>query len=121
MLREKELCYQITGCVYEVYRHLGHGFLESVYHKAMCHELKLRNLSYQSEVPVGIAYKGEAVGEHRLDLLVEDKIILELKAQQQLPPSARPQLINYLKATQREVGLLVNFAYPRATVKRIVL
>lgn len=121
MLKEKELCYQITGCVYEVYRNLGYGFLESIYHKALCHELKLRSLSYQSEVPVSITYKGMTVGEHRLDLLVEDRVILELKAQLQLPISAKPQLINYLKATRLQVGLLVNFTHPRATVKRIVL
>lgn len=121
MLKEKELCYKITGCAYEVYRNLGNGFLESVYHKALCHELTLKGLNYASELPVNVVYKGVTVGQHRLDLLVEDKVILELKAQPQLPNSAKPQLINYLKATRREVGLLINFTYPRATVKRIVV
>ena len=121
MLREKELCYRITGCVYEVYRHLGHGFLESVYQKALIAELQSRGLSALSEQPVNILYKGVNVGEHRLDLIVEDRVIVELKAQQKMPISAESQLINYLKATGKELGLLVNFTFPKATVKRIVL
>lgn len=121
MLKEEELCYRIAGCAYEVYRHLGHGFLESVYHKALCHELQHQGLRYESEVQVNILYKGKRVGDHRLDLMVEDKVIVELKAQPQLPASAKPQLINYLKATNREVGLLVNFTFPKAIVKRVIV
>ena len=121
MLREKELCYRITGCAYEVYRHLGHGFLESVYQKALYQELHNKGLKVQSEQPVTIFYKGVNVGDHRLDLVVEDRVIIELKAQKQIPVSAEPQLINYLKATGKQLGLLVNFTFPKATVKRIVL
>lgn len=121
MLKEKELCYRITGCVYEVYRHLGAGFLESVYQKALIRELQQAGLAVASEVPVVIRYKGEPIAEHRLDLLVESSVIIELKAQQKIPLSAEPQLINYLKATGKELGLLVNFSFPRAVVKRVVL
>ncbi|GHD53903.1 GxxExxY protein [Marinobacter persicus] len=121
MLKEKELCYRITGCVYEVYRHLGAGFLESVYQKALVRELQLAGLSVQCEVPVVIHYKGESIAEHRLDLLVEDAVIIELKAQQKMPLAAEAQLINYLKATGKELGLLVNFSFPKAVVKRVVL
>ncbi|MDS1309453.1 GxxExxY protein [Marinobacter xiaoshiensis] len=121
MLREEELTYRIRGCVFEVYRQLGYGFLESVYHKALLHELSSRGLGVQSEVPVQVDYKGVIVGEHRLDLLVEDQIIVELKAQQKLPLGAKAQLLNYLKATNLNVGLLVNFTYPKASVERIVL
>ena len=121
MLKEKELCYEITGCVYEVYRHLGHGFLESIYHKALCQELQSKGLKVQSELPVSIFYKGIKIGDHRLDLLVEDRVIVELKAQKQMPLAAESQLINYLKATGKELGLLVNFTFPKATVKRMVL
>lgn len=121
MLREKELCYEITGCVYEVYRHLGHGFLEGVYQKALCEELQSKGLEVASELPVTIYYKDVNVGDHRLDLVVEDRVVIELKAQKQMPASAQPQLINYLKATGKQLGLLVNFAYPKATVKRVVL
>lgn len=121
MLKEKELCYRITGCVYEVYRHLGYGFLESVYQNAMFQELSHRELSVSTEVPVQITYKGKRVGQHRLDLVVENKVILELKAQPTLPKSAEPQLINYLRASRLSLGLLINFKYPKADVKRIVL
>ncbi|MAK51985.1 MULTISPECIES: GxxExxY protein [Marinobacter] len=121
MLKEKELCYRITGCVYEVYRHLGAGFLESVYQKALIQELQFAGLAVQCEVPVVIHYKGEPIAEHRVDLLVENAVIIELKAQKQMPISAEPQLINYLKATGKELGLLVNFSFPKAVVKRVVL
>jgi len=121
VLKEKELCYRITGCVYEVYRHLGAGFLESVYQKALIQELEFAGLAVQCEVPVVIHYKGEPIAEYRLDLLVENSIIIELKAQQKMPLSAEPQLINYLKATGKELGLLVNFSFPKAVVKRMVI
>lgn len=121
MLKEKELCYRITGCVYEVYRQLGCGFLEAVYQKALVYELSSAGLSAESEVPVTVSYKGMPIAKHRVDLLVEGCVIIELKAQSKLPLAAESQVINYLKATGKELGLLVNFAFPRATVKRIVL
>ena len=121
MLREEKLTYKIRGCVFEVYRHLGAGFLESIYQKALVQELELNGLQVASEVPVIIHYKGKPVGEHRLDILVEDAVIVELKAQQKMPLSAEPQLINYLVATGHELGLLVNFTFPRAVVKRVVI
>jgi len=121
MLKDEELTYKIRGCVYEVYRHLGAGFLESVYQKALIWELQQAGLAVESEVPVVIHYKGEPIAEYRLDLVVENSVIIELKAQKQMPVSAEPQLINYLKATGKELGLLVNFAFPKAVVKRIVL
>ncbi|WP_227508275.1 GxxExxY protein [Marinobacter sp. P4B1] len=112
--------YRITGCVYEVYRHLGCGFLESVYQRALVHELRAAGLAVESEAAVTINYKGQPLAEHRLDLLVENRIIVELKAQQKVPFAAESQLINYLKATGLKLGLLVNFAFPKATVKRII-
>src|SRR5690554_2981415 len=120
MLKEKELCYRITGCVYEVYRHLGCGFLESVYQRALVHELRAAGLAVESEAAVTINYKGRPVAEHRLDLLVENRIIVELKAQQKVPLAAESQLVNYLKATGLKLGLLVHFAFPKATVKRVI-
>ena len=121
MLKEEKLTYRIQGCVYEVNKHLGHGFLESVYQNAMLAELRASGLSVESERPVSVYYKGQLVGEHRLDLLVENRVVIELKAQAKLPLGAESQLLNYLKATKLEVGLLVNFTAPRATIKRIVL
>jgi len=120
MLKDEELTYKIRGCVYEVYRHLGSGFLESVYQRALVSELQSAGLKVECEVPVVVRYKGEPVAEQRLDLLVEDSVIIELKAQKQMPISAEPQLINYLKATGKELGLLVNFSFPKAVVKRVV-
>ena len=120
MLKDEELTYKIRSCVFEVYRHLGCGFLESVYQQALIYELRDAGLAVESEVPVTVRYKGVPVADYRLDLLVERRVVVELKAQQRLPLAAEPQLINYLRATGKQVGLLVNFAYPKATVKRVV-
>ena len=117
---EKELVYKINSCVFEVYRELGHGFLERVYEKALLIEFDSQRLKAQAQVPIQVHYKGEIVGDYYADLVVEDKVIIELKAQEHLNKAHDAQLLNYLKATKIEVGLLVNFAYPKATVKRFV-
>jgi len=117
---EKELVYKINSCVFEVYRELGHGFLERVYEKALLIEFNSQRLKAQAQVPIQVHYKGEIVGDYYADLVVEDKVIIELKAQEHLNKAHEAQLLNYLKATKIEVGLLVNFAYPKATVKRFV-
>ena len=121
MLESGELTYAIRGCVYEVYRKLGCGFLEKVYERALQIELKLQGMQVESQVPIEVRYKGEAVGEYFADLIVNRSVILELKAQQHMPPGCEAQLLNYLNATGMQLGLLVNFAYPKATIKRIVL
>lgn len=121
MLKLEALTYNIRGAVFEVSKQLGPGFLEKVYQRALAIELHDRGLYAEEEKPVNVYYKGRLVGDYRIDILVEDRVIIELKAQHQLPPSAEPQLINYLRATGFEVGLLVNFTYPKATIKRIVL
>ncbi|MCH8498138.1 MAG: GxxExxY protein [Marinobacter sp.] len=121
MLRDEELTYRIRGCIFEVYRQLGHGFLESVYQKALITELQSQRLTVQAEHPVTIFYKGQDVGLFRLDLVVENRVIIELKAQKVLPQGAEAQLINYLKATGMKLGLLANFTYPKAFVKRVIL
>ena len=117
---EKELVYKINSCVFEVYRELGHGFLERVYEKALLIEFNSQRLKAQAQVPIQVHYKGEIVGDYYADLVIEDKVIIELKAQEHLNKDHEAQLLNYLKATKIEVGLLVNFAYPKATVKRFV-
>jgi GxxExxY protein len=121
MLMEEELSYVIRGCVYEVFKHLGCGFLEKVYENALLEELKIQGLHVESQMPIKVLYKKEVVGEYIADIVVEDTVILELKAQQQLLKIHEAQLLNYLKATEAKVGMLVNFAYPRATIKRLVL
>ncbi len=121
MLKEEALTYRIRGAVFEVSKQLGPGFLESVYQRALAIELRANGLGVDTEKPVNIYYKQHLVGEHRLDLVVENSVVLELKAQSQLPPSAEPQLINYLRATGLPVGLLINFTFPKAFIKRIVV
>lgn len=121
MLAEKELCYLVRGCVYEVFSQLGCGFLEKVYENALMEELRLRNLQAEAQVPVQVKYKNTVVGEYIVDILVESRIILELKAQQHVSKVNEAQLLNYLRATRLKAGLLVNFTYPKATIRRFVL
>ena len=121
MLKKEQLSYAIRGCVYEVFKQLGGGFLEKVYENALLNELKTQGLHAESQVPIEVRYKGTVVGEYVADVVVEDSVILELKAQQQLSKVNEAQLLNYLKATDARVGMLVNFAYPRATIKRLVI
>ena len=121
MLQEEQISYAIQGCAFEVYRQLGCGFLEKVYEKALLAELKLQGLRAEAQVPVAVRYKKMVVGEYFADIVVEKRIILELKAQQKLPLASKAQLLNYLKATGLYLGMLINFASPRASVKRVVL
>jgi GxxExxY protein len=121
MLQEEQISYAIQGCVFEVYRQLGCGFLEKVYEKSLLTELALQGLQAQAQVPVTVRYKSVVVGEYFADIVVENCVILELKAQQNLPQASKVQLLNYLKATGLHLGMLVNFAFPKASVKRVVL
>jgi GxxExxY protein len=121
MLKEEQLSYAIRGCVFEVFKQLGCGFLEKVYENALLEELRLQGLYAESQVPIKVRYKGAIVGEYVADVIVEGSVVLELKAQQQLSKVHEAQLLNYLKATDTRVGMLVNLAYPRATIKRLVI
>ena len=121
MLQEEQICYVIQGCVFEVYRQLGCGFLEKVYEKALLAEFELQGLMAEAQVPVSVQYKNVMVGEYFADIVVEGRVILELKAQQNLPQASRAQLLNYLKATGLHLGMLINFAFPKANIKRVVL
>ncbi len=115
-----DITYQINGAVFEVNRILGHGFLERIYKKALLIELRKRGLKAESEVPIQVQYKGELVGDYFADIVVEDRIILELKSIEKLQPVHEAQLLNYLKATGIQVGLLINFTHPKAEIKRMV-
>lgn len=121
MMLEENLSYIVRGCVYEVYKQLGCGFLEKVYEKALLTELKLQGVKAEAQVPIAVLYKNEVVGEYFADLIVERVIIIELKAQQKIAPASEAQLLNYLKASEIRLGMLVNFSFPRARIKRIVL
>ena len=121
MLEQERTSYLIRGCVFEVYKQLGCGFLEKVYERALLRELFLHGLHAKTQVPFEVHYKGVVVGEYFADMVVEDSVILELKAQQQLPRESESQLLNYLKASGLRLGFLINFAFPRARIKRVIL
>jgi GxxExxY protein len=105
----------------QVYKQLGCGFLEKVYERALLRELFLHGLHAKTQVPFEVHYKGVVVGEYFADMVVEDSVILELKAQQQLPRECESQLLNYLKASGLRLGFLINFAFPWARIKRVIL
>jgi GxxExxY protein len=121
MLQEEQISYAIQGCAFEVYRQLGCGFLEKVYEKALLAEFGLQGLRAEAQVPIVVRYKNIVVGEYFADIVVEKRVILELKAQQQLHQASKAQLLNYLKATGLHLGMLINFSFPKASVKRVVL
>lgn len=106
---EEELTKEIIRVFYKVYNALGHGFIESVYHNAMIIELVEAGLQVESEKPIAVYYNHHVVGTFSADLVIEGKVILELKAKEKLTESNEAQLINYLRSTEIEVGLLLNF------------
>jgi GxxExxY protein len=112
----------VIGAAIEVHRHLGPGYLESVYEEALGIELSERNISFRRQHPISVEYKGKAVGEGRLDLLVADQLVVELKAVEALLPVHKAQVISYLKVTKLRLGLLVNFNVPvlRNGIQRII-
>jgi len=105
----KELTDKIIACFYKVYSNLGYGFLEKVYENSMLYELNKNGLKAVSQFPIKVNYDDVSVGEYFADIIVEDKVIIELKASANLVPENILQLQNYLKATDIEVGLLLNF------------
>ena len=120
MFYEKELTYQIIGIAMEVYNELGYGFLEKVYEKSLLIEFKEKGLNARNQVPIDVYYHGEKVGDYIADLIVEDKVIIELKAIEKLNKIHGAQLLNYLKATNIKVGLLINFSNGGLEYKRVV-
>lgn len=117
------LSYKVIGCAIEVHRTLGPGLLESVYEKALVHELQLNNIPVKSQVEVKTNYKGVNLGEGlRLDVLVDDQLIVELKSVDDFKPVHHKQLLTYLKLMNKQLGLLINFNVCNLTdgVKRIV-
>jgi GxxExxY protein len=99
----------IIGCAIEVHRQLGPGLLEASYESALCIELDDAGLAYQRQIVIPAIYKGRAIGEYRLDLLVEDAVIVEIKSVERFDPLFEAQLLTYLRVTGKKVGLLINF------------
>lgn len=114
-----ELSYKIMKAVFAVHNELGPGFLESVYEEALVYELKESGFQVARQYPVQVFYRGEVVGTHRLDLVVEGKIILELKAVADLQPIFKQQVRSYLKASGLKLGILINFGTKRIQSTRI--
>jgi GxxExxY protein len=116
-----DITYGIRGAVFEVNRVLGAGFLEKVYENALLIELRARGFKAESQVPIKVYYKENVVGEYIADILVESTVIVELKTVEKLEKLHEAQLLNYLKGTGIQVGILVNMKYPKAEIKRMVL
>ena len=117
----KALTEKIIDCIIQVHQELGPGFLENIYRNALLIELRRHGLRVEAEKEVPVRYRGVEVGKHRLDLLVEGRVVLELKSVDQLTGVHYAQLRSYLKATGCEVGLLVNFNDSRADFRRVEL
>ncbi|WP_096703612.1 GxxExxY protein [Magnetospirillum sp. 15-1] len=111
---------RIIGAAFEVSRTLGHGFAESVYKNALRHELALAGLKAAEEVRFEIRYRDQAVGTYIADLIVADRVVVELKAVEKLAPPHVGQVLNYLKAGRLPVGLLLNFGTPRLEIRRVL-
>jgi len=118
-----ELARRVIGAALEVHRALGPGYLESVYEEALAVEFQLQAIPFERQKPVTVAYKGHFVGEGRLDYLVAEKLIVELKAVDALAPIHKAQVISYLKTTGLQLALLINFNVPflKQGIQRVVL
>ena len=116
-----ELTYAIRGAIFEVNNILGPGFLEKIYENALLLELRIRGLKAEGQVPLKVLYKDNVVGEYFADILVENRVIIELKTVERIERIHEAQVLNYLKATGLKIGLLVNYKHQKAEIKRMVL
>jgi GxxExxY protein len=114
---------RIIGCAIEVHRHLGPGLLENTYEEALCIEFDQNKIACLRQLAFPISYKGRTIGEYRLDLLVEDAVIVEIKSVERFDPVFHAQVLTYLQATGKKIGLLINFnsRLLRDGVKRFIL
>ena len=123
MQDDNSLTGEIIGAAIEVHRELGPGLLESAYEECLCHELSLRRVGFQRQVPLPVLYKGVRLDcGYRIDLLVDDRIVVELKTVDKVLPVHEAQLVTYLKLYHRQIGLLMNFNVPvlKDGIKRMV-
>jgi GxxExxY protein len=119
MLRHSELSKKIIAAAYAVHKELGYGFVEKVYKNALAIELQEAGIKCNVEVPLKVLYHEKTVGDYYADMIVEDKIIVEVKAVSDLEPIHEVQLVNYLKATGLQIGLLINFGQSVKVKRRI--
>jgi GxxExxY protein len=124
VLVNQEITGSIIGAAVEVHKVLGPGLLENAYEECLCHELHLRGIAFKRQIPVPVSYKGVKVDcGYRVDLLVSDKVVVELKSVEKLLPVHEAQLLTYLRATGKKVGLLINFNVPvlhRGIIRRVL-
>ena len=120
---QDELTEKIIGAAIEVHRELGPGLLESIYEEALCYEFELQEIKHQRQVPSDIIYKGKIIKGQKIDLLVEDEVVVEIKSLSKMPEVALAQILSYLKATNLRRGLIVNFGEKRLIdgIKRVAL
>ena len=118
-MKYREITEQIIGACFDVSKELGHGFMESVYEKALLIALMERGLSVVAQHPLPVIFHGQNVGHFYADLVVEDFVIVELKVVTHLLPEHQAQLIHYLKSSDLPVGLLINFGKPHIDIKRV--
>lgn len=118
--KHSQLTEQIIGVFYDVYNELGFGFLESVYRKALRFALLENGVTAEEEVAVSVLFRGKNVGDFKADLLVNSIVLIELKTAEALSPAHEAQVLNYLRATNLELGLLMNFG-PKPQVRRLLL
>ncbi|MHC4355227.1 MAG: GxxExxY protein [Planctomycetota bacterium] len=118
-----ELTERIIGAAIEVHRELGPGLLESIYEEALCYEFELQGIEYQRQVATDIIYKGKVIKGQKIDLLVADEVVVELKSLSKMPRVALAQTLSYLKATNLRRGLIVNFGEKRLIdgIRRVAL
>jgi GxxExxY protein len=114
----EEVTHRIIGCAYNVFKTLGFGFLENIYHKALLIELEKAGLKAETEKPLKVFYEDRVVGDFSIDILVEDEIVLELKSVERLAKVHEVQLVNYLKGLEKDIGLLINFGPKSVDIKR---
>ncbi len=119
-MKYKEVTEIIIGCAYRVYNKMGFGFLESVYQKCLLIELSKAGLDTESQKPITVYYADKIVGEFVADIIVNDAIILELKSVRRIIRAHEVQLVNYLVATDKHVGLIINFGEKKVEIKRKV-
>lgn len=114
---------KIIGCAIEVHKWLGPGLLESIYEKALCYELKENGMLFVNQKPIPVVYKGKELGSLQIDILVEDIVIIELKAVDRMDPVFEAQLLSYLKLSGKQLGLLINFNVPvlKEGIKRMIV
>ena len=114
-----DLTERIIGSAMIVHKTLGPGFIESVYENALAIQFEKDGLSFFRQVQIELTYSGQVVGNHRLDMLVDDKVIVELKAKENIAESDKATTLSYLRATRKQLALIINFGKPRLDIKRL--